>query len=199
MTGTALQAHYAAVRARLRNPSRRGRDTEIDLGRQSAAARSERLRIVARERAESAEMMPPAQPPKKKKDIVPYPAPPTPPCFDMSHVSEESEFIVRINRPGRVLKIQGAVAEAYGIGRIDLVSHRRTGRLILPRQVAMYLCTVLTPRSLPEIGRLFSRDHTTIMHARNKIAKLRKTNEKLNSEIDALITRLGMTEDGYGK
>ncbi len=194
MTGAALQAHYAAVRDRLRNPDRRGRDTEIDLGRQSAAARLSRLRIVARERAEAAEMMPPAQPPKNKREIVVYPAPPTPPCFDVSRVSAESEFIVSINRPGRVLKIQGAVAEAYGIGRIELVSRRRAGHLILPRQVAMYLCTVLTPRSLPEIGRLFSRDHTTILHARDKIAKLRQTDEKLNYEIDALIARLGMTE-----
>lgn len=194
MTGAALQSHYAAVRARLRNPIRRGRDTEIDLGRQSAAAREARLRIVAWERAEAAEMMPPARAPTNKRNLIAYPAPPTPPCFDVSRVSEESDFIVRINRPGRVFKIQGATAEAYGIGRIELVSRRRTGHFILPRQIAMYLCTALTPRSLPEIGRLFGRDHTTIMHARDKIAKLRKTDPNLNSEIEALIARLGMSE-----
>ncbi len=194
MTISALQSHYAAVRARLRNPSSRGRDTEVDLGRQSAAARAARFEVVARERAESTEMMPPAQAPKNKRDIVAYPAPSTPPRFDVSRVSEESEFIAHINRPGRVFKIQGSVAEAYGIGRVELVSRRRSGHVIRPRQVAMYLCTVLTPRSLPEIGRLFGRDHTTIMHARNKIAKLRQTDERLNSEIEALIARLGMSE-----
>ncbi len=194
MTISALQSHYAAVRARLRNPSSRGRDTDVDLGRQSAAARAARLRIVARDRAEAAEMMAPAHAPKNKRNLVSYPPPPTPPCFDVSRVSEESEFIAHINRPGRVFKIQCAVSEAYGIGRIELVSRRRSGHIIRPRQVAMYLCTVLTPRSLPEIGRLFGRDHTTIMHARDKIAKLRWTDEKLNSEIEALITRLGMSE-----
>ncbi len=194
MTGSALQSHYAAVRKRLRNPIRRGRDTEIDLGRQSVAARAARLEIVARERAESAELMVPAQAPKNKRDMVAYPEPSTPPRFDVSRVSDESEFIVHINRPGRIFKIQGSVAEAYGIGRVELVSRRRTKNIIRPRQVAMYLCTMLTPRSLPEIGRLFGRDHTTIMHARNKISKLRDTDEKLNFEIEALIARLGMSE-----
>jgi chromosomal replication initiation ATPase DnaA len=41
---------------------------------------------------------------------------------------------------------------------------------------------------------LFFRDHSTVLHARNKIAKLRKTDEKLNSEIGALIARLGVAE-----
>lgn len=182
MTGAALQSHYTAVRARLRNPSSVGRNTEDRLGTaERYSASSQAQYRCARERAEAAEMIGPARAPKNKQNIITYPAPPTPPCFDVSRVSEESEFIVRVNRPGRVFKIQAAVSEAYGIGRIELVSRRRSGHLVRPRQVAMYLCTVLTPRSLPEIGRLFGRDHTTIMHARNKIAKLRQTDEKLNS------------------
>ena len=70
-------------------------------------------------------------------------------------------------------EIQRKVAEHYGLKLADMYSVRRSRNVARPRQVAMYLCKKLTPRSLPEIGRKFGgRDHTTVMHAVKKIEEL---------------------------
>ncbi|PCI00236.1 MAG: chromosomal replication initiator protein DnaA [Alphaproteobacteria bacterium] len=70
-------------------------------------------------------------------------------------------------------EIQRKVAEHYTLRLSDMHSSRRSRNVARPRQVAMYLCKKLTPRSLPEIGRKFGgRDHTTVMHAVRKIDEL---------------------------
>jgi chromosomal replication initiator protein len=59
--------------------------------------------------------------------------------------------------------------------------------VVRPRQIAMYLAKVLTPRSLPEIGRRFGgRDHTTVLHAVRKISGLVTTEAALAEEIELL-------------
>ncbi len=66
--------------------------------------------------------------------------------------------------------VQEAVARHYGVSLEDLVGDRRTKRVVVPRQVAMYLCRELTDSSLPAIGRSFGgRDHTTVIYAVNKV------------------------------
>ena len=56
-----------------------------------------------------------------------------------------------------------------------------------PRQIAMYLSKLLTPRSLPEIGRRFGgRDHTTVLHAVRKITGLVTTDGALSEAIELL-------------
>lgn len=91
-----------------------------------------------------------------------------------------------------IKKIQQAVCEEYNISFGDLVSNRRLEKLVLPRQVAMYLCSQLTVRSSPEIGRRFGdRDHTTILHGVRKIERLLATDTALRARVDALAARLG--------
>jgi chromosomal replication initiator protein len=69
--------------------------------------------------------------------------------------------------------IQRKVAEHYNIKLAEMSSARRSRAVARPRQVAMYLAKQLTSRSLPEIGRRFgNRDHTTVLHAVNKITEL---------------------------
>ena len=69
----------------------------------------------------------------------------------------------------------------------DLLSNRRTRTIVKPRQVAMYLAKMLTPRSLPEIGRRFGgRDHTTVLHAVRKIEDLVGADTKLAQELELL-------------
>src|SRR5690606_18372159 len=64
-------------------------------------------------------------------------------------------------------EIKRRVADYYNLRMTDLVSARRARAVARPRQVAMFLCKHLTPRSLPEIGRGFGgRDHTTVIHAK---------------------------------
>ena len=84
-------------------------------------------------------------------------------------------------------EIQKRVAEHYNIRLADMHSARRARTVARPRQVAMYLCKQLTPRSLPEIGRKFGgRDHTTVMHAIRKIDELRSSDRTMAEDIELL-------------
>jgi hypothetical protein len=71
-----------------------------------------------------------------------------------------------------------ATAVYYNVTSADIRSHRRTANVVFPRQVAMYLCRMLTLRSLPDIGRrIGGRDHTTVLHGVNKIDALIKNGD----------------------
>ncbi len=97
--------------------------------------------------------------------------------------------LVRHKEPKRVKieDIQRIAAKHYNVQRQDLLSNRRTHNVVMPRQISMYLAKVLTPRSLPEIGRRFGgRDHTTVLHAVRKIEELLKTDMQLMGDIDLL-------------
>jgi chromosomal replication initiator protein len=84
-------------------------------------------------------------------------------------------------------EIQKRVAEHYNIRLGDMHSARRARAVARPRQVAMYLCKQLTPRSLPEIGRKFGgRDHTTVIHAVRKIEELREKDRGLAEDVELL-------------
>lgn len=87
--------------------------------------------------------------------------------------------------------IQTAVADYYRIKRTDLLAETRERRIVLPRQMAMYLCTELTDKSLIEIGKAFHRDHTTVMHARNRIAEKRRTDADVADDCRNLRRELG--------
>jgi chromosomal replication initiator protein len=97
--------------------------------------------------------------------------------------------LVRTQDPKRVKidDIQKLVASHYNVSRADILSSRRTANVVLPRQIAMYLSKVLTPRSLPEIGRRFGgRDHTTVLHAVRKIEELVSKDHNLAEVIELL-------------
>jgi chromosomal replication initiator protein len=84
-------------------------------------------------------------------------------------------------------EIQKRVAEHFNIRLADMHSARRARAVARPRQVAMYLCKQLTPRSLPEIGRKFGgRDHTTVMHAVRKVEELQTEDRALAEDIELL-------------
>jgi len=97
--------------------------------------------------------------------------------------------LVGAREPRRVKieDIQRVVAHHYNVSKADLLSSRRTRTIVRPRQIAMYLAKVLTPRSLPEIGRRFGgRDHTTVLHAVRKIEGLLGGDKTLADEIELL-------------
>ncbi len=84
-------------------------------------------------------------------------------------------------------EIQKKVAEHFNIRVSDMHSARRARVVARPRQVAMYLCKQLTPRSLPEIGRKFGgRDHTTVIHAVRKIEELSEYDPSFREDVDLL-------------
>ncbi|MDD6310873.1 MAG: chromosomal replication initiator protein DnaA [Firmicutes bacterium] len=83
--------------------------------------------------------------------------------------------------------IKKAVCKKYGIKLMEIESSQRKREIAHPRQIAMYLCRELTDLSLPKIGKSFGgRDHTTVLHAHEKISKEIKSNEALAEEIRSL-------------
>ncbi len=111
------------------------------------------------------------------------------PQLTVDRVDELLGHIYRSGEPKRVRieEIQRIVSRHYNVSRNELLSNRRTRVIVKPRQVAMYLSKMLTPRSLPEIGRRFGgRDHTTVLHAVRKIEGLTETDTSLAQEIELL-------------
>ena len=91
----------------------------------------------------------------------------------------------------RIEEIQKLVATHFNVSRSDMLSARRTANVVRPRQIAMYLSKLLTPRSLPEIGRHFGgRDHTTVLHAVRKIDGLICKDSSLHKDLESLKHRL---------
>jgi chromosomal replication initiator protein len=85
-------------------------------------------------------------------------------------------------------QIQRRVGDAYGIKLSELKAKSRTKAVAFPRQVAMYLARQLTHASLAEIGRAFGgKDHTTVLHAVEKITLLLQEDPKLRRSVDGLI------------
>lgn len=80
------------------------------------------------------------------------------------------------------------VASRYNIKFSDMSSVTRQRAVARPRQIAMYLSKVLTPKSLADIGKKFGKkDHTTVMHAIKKVEELSKTDIELREEINLLM------------
>lgn len=97
-------------------------------------------------------------------------------------------------RPVTAEDILIAAAASYGFSAADLKSPSRRQPLVLSRQVAMYLCRELTDLSLPKIGVLFGgRDHTTVMHAIDKVKRLILTDHQVFERVTALSQQLRRT------
>lgn len=87
--------------------------------------------------------------------------------------------------------IQQIVADYFAIDKEGLTAKRKDRQYAYPRQIAMYLCRRLTDFSLPSIGKLFGgRDHSTVMHACDKIATDSENNPQLKTTLDDIISRI---------
>ncbi|RHW40431.1 chromosomal replication initiator protein DnaA [Neobacillus notoginsengisoli] len=86
-----------------------------------------------------------------------------------------------------ILDIQKAVGQQFNIKLEDFKAKKRTKSIAFPRQVAMYLSRELTDFSLPKIGEEFGgRDHTTVIHAHEKISRLLTTDAQLQQQVKEL-------------
>lgn len=91
------------------------------------------------------------------------------------------------NRQIDIPLIKNTVCAHFGINVQDMDSSKRTKNLAHPRQIAMYLSRELTKLSLPKIGENFgNRDHTTVMHAYDKITKEIAKDEEMKNLINEL-------------
>jgi chromosomal replication initiator protein len=90
-----------------------------------------------------------------------------------------------------ITRIQEAVSHRFGVTLEELVSPRRSQAVAYPRQVAMYLSRELTDASLPMIGREFGgRDHTTVIHAKDKIGRLMLEDRSVYNLVQELTARI---------
>lgn len=87
--------------------------------------------------------------------------------------------------------IREVVAEYYGVPVKDLLGKKRARPIVRPRQMAMALVRELTQDSFPEIGQAFGgRDHTTVIHACEQMAKLRESDPEVEKDYQALLATL---------
>ncbi|MDZ7673143.1 MAG: chromosomal replication initiator protein DnaA [Halanaerobiales bacterium] len=87
--------------------------------------------------------------------------------------------------------IKDVIVDYYNLKDEDMTSKKRTQKIAFPRQIAMYLSRELTDLSLPHIGDEFGgRDHTTVIHAYNKIEQKIEDDSKFANVVDKIITRI---------
>jgi chromosomal replication initiator protein len=90
-----------------------------------------------------------------------------------------------------IKRIQDLVAERFNMSLEELCGDKRSQNIVYPRQVAMYLSRELTDSSLPKIGREFGgRDHTTVIHANAKIARLIREDRSVYNLVQELTARV---------
>lgn len=95
------------------------------------------------------------------------------------------------SRPITIVMIQSEVCKYYNITKAELVGNKRSQNIVLPRQIAMYISRELTDLSLPKIGQEFgNRDHSTVLHADNKIRKLLSEQRQIYNHVQEITNRV---------
>ena len=95
------------------------------------------------------------------------------------------DFATRTRQNITIEKIITHICKYYNLQTEDLIGKKRPKNIALPRQIAMYLCRKMTDASLPKIGLSFGgRDHTTVIHAYEKIEKMRKEDRSFDDLLE---------------
>ncbi|MHA6252974.1 chromosomal replication initiator protein DnaA [Oceanobacillus sp. CAU 1775] len=113
--------------------------------------------------------------------------------IDASLAAEALKDIIPSNKPKviTVEVIQEVISKVYNIRMDDFSAKKRTKSIAFPRQIAMYLSRELTDLSLPKIGEEFGgRDHTTVIHAHDKISRMIEEESDFSREIDDVIEKI---------
>jgi chromosomal replication initiator protein len=106
---------------------------------------------------------------------------------------EEALGIAARRPPQRIPmeSVASLVCEEFGVTREEMESARRTARIALSRQVAMYLCRHHTDRSLAAIGQAFGgRDHTTVVHSLGVVERRLRVDDRLRVAVQTVQERL---------
>ncbi len=113
--------------------------------------------------------------------------------INASLAAEALKDIIPSSKP-RVITIQAIqemVGEKYNVKIEDFPAKKRTKTIAFPRQIAMYLSREMTDYSLPKIGEEFGgRDHTTVIHAHEKITNMLAQDQQLHKELEELQEQL---------
>ncbi len=106
-------------------------------------------------------------------------------------IEDAKEALKNVEKDDRakinIEKIISVCCDYYNVDREDLIGKKKNKEIVDPRQIAMYLITEILDTPLVNIGRIFgNRDHTTVMHARDKVTRMVKDNSNLRAEISEL-------------
>ncbi len=111
--------------------------------------------------------------------------------IDLAMDALKDYFGTTIISKNKIEQVQQIIADNYNINIEDLKGKRKSNDITIPRQIAMYICRIYLKESLPKIGSEFGgKDHTTVMHAVNKIKKEVEINDELNIEINKILNQL---------
>lgn len=100
-------------------------------------------------------------------------------------------FVKRIIAQNKIDQVIQLVADHYNISVDELKSKKRTNKIAIPRQIAMYICRVYLNENLQKIGLEFGgKNHTTVMHAVDKIKKEIANKEELSNEIQKIVDKI---------
>lgn len=99
----------------------------------------------------------------------------------VDYLTTEEENTLSVNT------IKKVVGKHFNVRMEDFNAKRKTQSIAWPRQIAMYLATELTDLSLPEIGREFNRDHSTVVHARDLVKEKISTDPFFSAEMNQII------------
>jgi chromosomal replication initiator protein len=103
----------------------------------------------------------------------------------LKHVLDHDEKAVTIE------VIQKFVADYYHLRPADLKARNNSKSIARPRQIAMYLCKMLTNASLPEIGRSFGgKHHSTVIHSIRMVEKMKESNTDFNTLLNSFVESL---------
>ncbi len=121
--------------------------------------------------------------------LMAYTAMIVPDKIDLNFANEALKDFLNVNiySDNSIGNIQKAVADFYHITVEDLKGKRKSIKFAYPRQIGMYLSRMLTDETFPRIGLEFGgRDHSTVIHACDKICEDLLTNKKLEMELNEI-------------
>lgn len=103
-------------------------------------------------------------------------------------------------KPAAHRQIIRLVADAFGVTYLDIISQRRSAKIVLPRQIAFYIMRKHTTMSFPMIGGFVGgRDHTTVLHGVAKMEDRLQHDAMLRQVVDTIVARIQPQHDAEGE
>ena len=111
--------------------------------------------------------------------------------LDIAIEALKDYFVKTITSKNKMDQVVQIVCENYNLTQDELLSKKRSNEIAIPRMVAMYICRVYLDENLTKIGIQFGgKNHTTVMHAVDKIKKEIIKDENLNTEIQKMVNEI---------
>ena len=107
--------------------------------------------------------------------------------LELAEQALKDQLVNAIKQDITIEYIQQVVAAHFRVSVEDLTGRKRTQSIVLPRQIAMYLCRKIMDKSLPDVGKAFGgRDHSTVIHSCEKIGKEEEESDKMRILLEEL-------------